>query len=108
MSDDLLRKILDKLDGLDSELRDTRAEMKSRFDTLEAKMSLVEDDVSSVKQNVYDIKFTVNLLATEAPEDVMGMLKKINAKLDTKQDLSQKVEDLEMDLRIIKKAISHQ
>jgi chaperonin cofactor prefoldin len=90
------------------DLQDTRSEMKNRFDTLEAKMSLVEDDVSSVKQNVYDIKLTVNLLATEAPEDVVGLLKQINTKLDANRDLAQKVDDLEMDLRIIKKAISHQ
>jgi chromosome segregation ATPase len=108
MSDDLLLKILDKLDGMDSELRDSRAETKSRFDTLEAKMSLIKDDVSSVKQDVSDIKSTVTLLAAEAPEDVIGLLKKINTKLDTNQDLAHKVEDLEMDLKIIKKAISHQ
>lgn len=108
MSDDLLRKILDKLVGMDSELRDSRAETKNRFDTLEAKISLVEKDISNMKQAVSDIKSTVTLLAAEAPEDVMGMLKKINAKLDATPDLVHRVEDLEMDLKIIKKAISHQ
>lgn len=108
MNDDLLRIILDKLDGLDSELRDSRAEMKSRFDTLETKISLVEKDISNMKQDVSDIKSTVSLLAAEAPEDVIGLLKKVNAKLDTNRDLTHKVDDLEMDLKIIKKAISNQ
>lgn len=107
MSDDLLKQILDRLDRMESnmaknqELQDTRAEMKSRFDTLETKLSHIEDDVATIKA-------TVDRMAAETPEDVMGMLKQINAKLDTNQELAHKVDDLEKGLRIIKKAISNQ
>lgn len=63
MSDELLKKILNKLDGLEGELRDTRAQMNSRFDTLDTKLSRVEGDVSNIKT-------TVDLMASETPEGV--------------------------------------
>jgi conjugal transfer/entry exclusion protein len=102
-----LEPINKRLDQIESnmatkqELQDTRSEMKSRFDTLETKLSHVEDHVGT-------IKVIVDRMAAETPEDVRGMLKQINAKLDINRDLAHKVDDLEMDLKIIKKAISHQ
>lgn len=90
MSDDLLKQILEEMKSLNQrlshvesnmatkqDLMDIRVQMNSRFDTLETKMSYVESDVASIKA-------TVDLIASETPQDVMGMLKQINAKLEEK------------------------
>jgi hypothetical protein len=91
---DELAPIKDELQSVKLELLDTKEQMNSRFDTVEAKLSRVETSVLRIESN--------------EPSDVMGILKQINAKLDTNRELAHKVEDLEMDLKIIKKAISPQ
>lgn len=90
MSEELLKQILDRLNQMESnmatkqDLTDIRAQMNSRFDTLETKLSFVEKDVSVIKQDVSDIKAAVGRIEENEPADVMGMLKQINAKLEEK------------------------
>jgi chromosome segregation ATPase len=91
MSDEILKQILEemksmnqkmdrmetRLESAEATVQDTRGQMNSRFDTLETKLAHVENDVTTIKA-------TVDHMAAETPEDVMGMLKQINSKLEEK------------------------
>ncbi|MBP1933230.1 hypothetical protein [Ammoniphilus resinae] len=98
----LLRTVIqEELNPIKMELQDSRAQMISRFDMLEAKLSGVEDVVATIESSV-------KRLEVNEPGDVMGMLKQLNLKLEENHGLSSKIDELETDMKIIKKVISNQ
>jgi len=98
----LLRSVIkEELDPIKEEMQTTRAQMNLRFDTIETKLSRVEDNLAAVKASV------ARLEANE-PQDIVGLLKQINTKLDAQRDLTERVSDLETDVKVIKKAITNQ
>lgn len=115
MSDELLKQILEEIksmktslqdtrsqmNSMETSLQDTRAQMNSRFDTLEIKLSNVEVDTSSIKESMARIE-------ENEPEDVIGTLRHLEKELNEQQDLLEKVEELEIDIILIKKAITNQ
>jgi len=73
-----------EIKGVKSETKDNRSQMNFRFDTLEMKTSHIETKLAYVEHDVAAIKATVDHMSGEVPQDVMGMLKQMNSKLDDK------------------------
>lgn len=115
MSEQLLQQILEELKNvkgeisgikqeqasMNIELQNVKSQMNSRFDTLETKTSHIQDDVS-------DIKNSVHRLEMNEPQDVLAMLKQVNQKLDSNQKIVHDIEDLETDIRLIKRMLTNQ
>lgn len=77
MSDQLLREILDELKSAKQERLDLKSQMNSRFDTLDTKVSTVEQDIK-------DIKASINRIEENKPQDIVAMLYNISDKVDGK------------------------
>lgn len=77
MSDQLLRQILDELKTAKQERQDLKSQMNNRFDTLDAK-------VTNVEQEVTEIKTSVKRIEENEPQDIVAMLYNINNKLEFK------------------------
>lgn len=77
MSDQILREILDELKSAKQERQDLKSQMNSRFDTLNTKVSTVEQDIK-------DIKASINRIEKNEPQDIVAMLNNINDKLEIK------------------------
>jgi len=77
MNDQLLREILEELKSAKQERLDLKSQMNSRFDTLDTKVSTVEQDIK-------DIKASVNRIEENEPQDIVAMLNNINDKLELK------------------------
>lgn len=61
------------------ELQDVKSKMNSRFDTLEAKIALVQEDVT-------EIKVSTGRMEENEPANIYTMLKQINRKLDDRDN----------------------
>ena len=81
---DVKSELQTEIKGVKSEIQDTRSQMNFRFDTLEMKTSHIETKLAHVERDVAAIKATVDHMSGEVPQDVMGMLKQMNSKLDDK------------------------
>jgi len=99
--EEALKPVREDIRNVKQELQDTRSEMKTRFDNLDSELYLVKQDVAAIKASVARIE-------ENEPADVIGTLRQINAKLDSQRDLVGKVDELETDIKLIKKAITNQ
>ncbi|RXT03944.1 hypothetical protein [Ammoniphilus sp. CFH 90114] len=96
-----LESLETRMGSVETALHDTRAHMYFRFDTLDTKLSRVEGDV-------VDIKAILGRLEENEPQDIMGMLKQMNQKLEAHDGLAEKVSDQETDIKLIKKLLTNQ
>lgn len=96
-------------------------QIDKRFDMQDKMMNHVitivektNERLNTLQQDVSEIKEAVLRVERDVPEDILGMLKQMNAKLDEKAILtdysaiSEKVDDLEADLKLVKKVITNQ
>lgn len=56
MSDQMLREILDELKTAQEERQDLKAQMNNRFDTLDAKVSTIEQDIKLIEASIKRIE----------------------------------------------------
>lgn len=68
MSDQLLREILEELESAKQVRQDLKSQMNSRFDTLDTKVSTVEQDIKYIKASI-------NRIEENEPQD-MGVYQK--------------------------------
>jgi hypothetical protein len=92
MSEELLKQIIMELQTLNgrvfgleasntriqNDLIDSRSQMNSRFDIVETRLSKIENDTVAIRASVERIE-------RNEPEDVLAMLKRMEAKLDEKK-----------------------
>ncbi|UTW70261.1 hypothetical protein KHA80_06535 [Anaerobacillus sp. HL2] len=94
--------------------------MDKRFDMQDEMMKQIITIVGKTNErldatkDVSEIKESILRVEQNVPEDILGMLKQMNAKLDEKavmvdySAISEKVADLEADLKLVKKVITNQ
>lgn len=69
----------DKMASVESELQGTRSEMKSRFDTVDTKIAHMQNDITEIKESAHRLE-------TDQPDDVIGLLKSMNEKLENRDN----------------------
>ncbi|WNF37404.1 hypothetical protein RJD24_02775 [Bacillaceae bacterium IKA-2] len=82
MSENILKQVLEEVKNLNNGLANIENQlnqMDSRFDTLDTTNLSMQSDITDIKQGVQRIE-------ESHPEDVIGMLKTINSKLDERDN----------------------
>lgn len=107
-----MEQILQELESINGrmatkeELLVVKSQMNHRFDTLETRTANMQQDIAEIKNNIQHIE-------KNQPPDIMGMLKQINSNIDKKSNdhevslINEKVEELESDVKLIKKVITN-
>lgn len=89
--------------------------MNDKLDIILSKLESLEKGQQGIQQDVTDIKNAVVRLEQSEPANVLAVLDRIEKKLESKsniydvsiKDINFKVENLESDLRLVKKLLTN-